>query len=255
VTAAARGTRFEAQPAAGRPLRRARAAARGLALVEVIVATGVLAAIAMLVYGAFAGMRSSKEGVARLAERHHEGREALRRIARELSSAFVSLHRPLDPNAQTMTTVFVGERGSPASRLDFASFSHRRLDRDAHESDQAEISYYGSADPKRSGVVDLVRRSTPRLDLDPARGGRVDVLATDIESFELEYLDPMTGLWSETWDTTDATGQLDRLPLQVKVTLVLEGGRRRALGGSFETLRFVTKVAIPIQKALTFAVE
>ena len=40
------------------------------------------------------------------------------------------------------------------SGVDFTSFSHRRLFRDAHESDQNEISYFLASDPRdRSNLV------------------------------------------------------------------------------------------------------
>jgi general secretion pathway protein J len=69
-------------------------------------------------------------------------------------------------------------------------------------------------------VTDLARRVSPKLDLDPERGGRVDVVATDIDLFDLAYLDPLTGQWTETWDSSQAAGQLNRLPLQVRIVLV-----------------------------------
>ena len=227
----------------------------GFTLVEVLVAVSVLAMISLLLYGAFAGMRRSKEGVQRVTDRHHEGRQAMRRIARELSSAYISKHVPLDESLVATQTAFIGSRGTPADRLDFASFSHRRLDRDSHESDQVEISYFGSRDPKDRDKIDLVRRASPRIDVEPERGGRVEVLATDIDLFDLEYLDPLTGRWQETWDTTQAIGQADRMPLQVRVVLVLNGGRRAKAGRGRDVIRLTTKVAIPIRNPLTFAIQ
>ena len=50
------------------------------------------------------------------------------------------------------------------------------------------------------------------------------MLVEDIDSFDVKYLDATTGLWTETWDTTQATGQLGRLPFEVKISLVLKGG-------------------------------
>ena len=106
----------------------------GFTLIELLIATGVLAAICVLIYTAFAGMRSSKEGVERIDDRYHEGREALRRISRELSSAYISLHRPIDLTLLVVKTAFVGTRGTPADRLDFNSFSNRRFDKNSDTS-------------------------------------------------------------------------------------------------------------------------
>jgi general secretion pathway protein J len=65
----------------------------------------------------------------------------------------------------------------------------------------------------------------------------------------------MTSQWVDTWDTTQATGQPNRLPLQVRVTLVLNGGRKSAAERSRNPLRFVTTVTLPMTQALSFATQ
>lgn len=232
-----------------------RADARGFTLIEMLIAIGVLSVICMLIYGAFAGMRSSKEGVERIDDRYHEGREALRRITRELSSAYISLHRPIDQTFIVQKTAFIGTRGTPADRLDFNAFANRRLDRNTHESDQCELSYFGMSAQKDQGVTDLVRRVSPHLDVKPDKGGRIDVLATDIDLLKFRYLDPLTGNWAETWDSTDTLTHTNQLPIYVHVKLVLNGGRRGSAGRGRGTLRFETKVAIQMYQALSFAIE
>lgn len=225
-------------------------ARRGLTLLEVMVALGILAMVSVLIYGAFDGMARGKKGLIRVGDRYHEGRNAIARITRELSSAFLSQHQPFTPHLSVRETIFSAQKGSPADRLDFTSFSHRRVTKDAHESDQNEISYFGSPDPEVSGKIDLARREATIIDLEPERGGRVNVLAEDIDLFDLRYLDPMSGLWVDTWDTRQAiTGQPNRLPLQVKVNLVLKDG----MGG--KTIPFVTKIPIAMQAPLSFAVR
>ena len=80
-------------------------------------------------------------------------------------------------------------------------------------------------------------------------------MATDIDLFKIEYLDPLTSEWVDTWDTTQATAQPDRLPLQVKVLLVLNGGRRTGVDQGRETIRLVTKIVLPISQPLRFATQ
>lgn len=232
-----------------------RRGSRGVTLVELLIAVAVLAMISVLIYGAFSGMRSSRDGMQRINDRYREGRMAMARIVRELSSAYISKHAPIDESLTVVKTSFIGTPGTPADRLDFNTFAHRRLDRDAHESDQAEVSYFGSPDPDQNGVVDLARRVSPILDVEPQTGGRVEVLATDIDLFELEYLDPVTGLWEENWDSTSLTAQEDRLPLQVRVLLVLNGGRRASDVSGQAPIRLMTKVPIPIFNPLNFATK
>jgi general secretion pathway protein J len=227
---------------------------RGFTLVELLVAIVILASISLLIYSAFAGMKRSREGVERLQDRYREGRLAMTRMTRELQSAYVSLHAPILASLMVQKTAFIATTGTPADRLDFDSFSNRRIDRNSHVSDQCELSYFGSTDPDKPEVTDLVRRVSTKLDLDPKKGGRVEVLATDIDLFKLQYLDPLTNTWLDTWDTTqNVTGQPARLPVQVKIVLVLNGGAREGYGRSQSTIRLVTKVDLPIENALNFA--
>jgi general secretion pathway protein J len=157
------------------------------------------------------------------------------------------MHQPATEQQIRRLTIFAGSNGSPADRVDFTSFSHRRLVRDSHESDQNELSYFGSPDPNVSGKTDLARRESPLIDLEPKRGGEVNVLVEDIELFDVKYLDPTTGLWTDTWDSSQATGQPGRLPLQIKIMLVVKGG------ADGKPITFSTKVPMPMQTPLNFA--
>jgi general secretion pathway protein J len=226
---------------------RSRRRARALTLIEVLVSIGILAIIATLIYGAFDGMSRSRKGITRLGDRYHQGRAAMARITREVQSAFLSRHLPRDKSQAVRLTAFVGQDSSPADRLDFTSFAHRRLLRNTHESDQSEIGYFASRDPEHN-KVDLVRRESKYIDNEPTRGGVVNVLAEDIERFELQYLEPLTGEWVDTWDSTQPAAQLDRLPTEVRVTLVLNGG------AGDQPIKFETKVTLPMQLPLSFAV-
>jgi len=220
-----------------------------------LVAIVILSLISVLIYSAFSSMKRSREGIQRVEDRYREGRLAMARMTRELQSAFISFHAPINTQLLVEKTAFVGTTGMPADRVDFDSFSNRRLDRNSHVSDQCELSYFGSSNPDQSGVTDLARRVSTTLDLEPRKGGRVEVLATDIDLFDLQYLDPMTGSWVDTWDTTQTlTGQPARLPLQVRIVLVLNGGTREGAARGQQSIRLVTKVSPPIQNGLNFAV-
>jgi general secretion pathway protein J len=225
----------------------------GFTLIEVLISISILAFITLLLYGAFAALKRSKDGLARVQDRQREARMAMARITRELQSAYLSAHAPLNQAMLVQKTQFKGERGTPADRLDFTAFANRRLDRNTHVSDQCELSYYGDSNPDGSGTIDLVRRVDTEIDLEPDKGGKVEVLATDIDLFNLEYMDAMSGQWQETWDTTSATGQPDRLPLQVRVILVLNGGARSAADRDRGKIRLVTKVPLAMLNPLTFA--
>lgn len=228
--------------------RLARSGARAITLLEVLVAVAILAMVSVLIYGAFDGMARAKTGVGRVNQRYREGRLALRRIASEVSSAFLSGHQPINLSLAVRHTAFIGMNSSPADRLDFTSFSHRRVTADSHESDQNELSYFGSPDPSRSSKTDLARRESALIDIDPGRGGQVLVLAEDIDLFDLQYLDPVSGMWTERWDSTQAMDQFGRMPLQVKVTLVLRNGP----GGA--NVPLVARIPLAMQTPLVFAI-
>lgn len=226
-----------------KPRRRA----RGLTLLEILVVITILSMISVLIYGAFDGLSRSKTGLARINGRYQEGRSVMRRLAEEVSSSFLTTHQPLSPNLIVRKTIFALKDTSPADRLDLTSFSHRRVTANSRESDQNELSYFGAPDPNVSGKVDLVRREQTVIDFDPNKGGQVMVLAEDIDLFDVKVLDPQSGLWLDSWDTTQATGQPNRLPIQVRVTLVLRGGP----GG--KPIRFEEKIPVPMIEALSFA--
>lgn len=232
---------------ARRRLRSPRRRQRGLTLVEVLVSVAILAMIATLIYGVFDSLSRGKKGEAERGDRARQARGALDRIARELTSAYLTLHTP-PPSLQTRVVAFVGKNASPYDRVDFASFAHWRVDKDSKESDQAEIGFFALPDPDKDDKVDLVRREQSPPDQDPQRGGVVSVLCENVESFDLRYFDPTTGQWLETWDTTQATAQQNRLPLEVKITLVL----KNVPAGMQAT--YVTKLMLPIQQPLSFGV-
>jgi general secretion pathway protein J len=221
----------------------------GLTLIETMVSIGILALTGSLIYGAFDGMSRSRKGITQMADRYQQGRSAMARIAREVQTAFVSRHGDYTNSTsmisqQVRKTAFMGKDNGSLDRLDFTSFAHRQLG--PHESDQAEIGYFGSRN-RETGATDLVRREDKYLDMDPGKGGVVNVLVEDIASFDIEYLDPMTKEWVDEWDTTQAAGQPWRLPMQLRITLVLNGG---PMGKPVE-LR--TRVSPAIQSALEFA--
>jgi general secretion pathway protein J len=219
-----------------------------MTLLEVLVSLGVLAMISLLIYGAFDSLSRGRKGEAMRVDRARQGRDALERITHEIQSAFLSMHNPQSPALITRQTAFIASTSSTYDRLDFASFAHRRVESDAKESDQSEIGYFVVKDPDHEDKMDLVRREQAPPDFDPKRGGVVNVLAEDVEIFDLRYLDPLTGQWLESWDTTQLTGQLNRLPLEVKLTLVLKPVKNTP------PYRFVTKFVLPMQQPLSFGI-
>lgn len=227
---------------------RSAAGSRGMTLIEVVVAIGILAMVAVLIHGVIDSLSRGKKAEAMRNDRAHQGREAIERMVRDLSSAYLSLHVPAVPALVTGKTAFVGRTSTPYDRLDFTAFAHRRTDRDAHESDQAEVGYFVVADPDVSDKMDLVRREQTPIDVDPLKGGIVDAVAEDVSEFHVRYFDPMNSQWVDSWDSTQISGQPNRLPLEISIRLVLKG-----VGGG-PAYTFVTKAFVPIQQPLSFGI-
>lgn len=220
----------------------------GVTLVEVMVAMAIIAIVSTLLYTAFSQTAMNKRVIERDLDRQHEIRMGLERIASELSMAYVSIQVNPSPVLQTVKTCFIGKDDGGSSRIDFTSFSHRRLYRDAHESDQNELSYFVTRHPTEASRNVLARREQNRIDDDPEAGGRTQVLIDDVESFELSYLDPLSGEWLSTWDSTQGAMQPNRLPTQVRVLLRVPNPSGR---GSDVT--YGTRASLPMTYALNHA--
>jgi general secretion pathway protein J len=222
--------------------------ARGMTLLEVLVSLAILAMMSLLIYGAFDSMNRGIKGEQFRSERGREGRDAILRMSRELSSAFLSMHNPTNLALITRQTAFIGQHSSPFDRVEFAAFAHRRIVKNARESDQCEVGFSAATDPDAPDKMDLVRREQTPVDQDPQRGGVVNVLAENIELFSLKYLDPNNGLWSDTWDTTLVNAQYNRLPLEIKIAITMKG--RPGL----DSTTYTTKVMMPMQSPLSFGI-
>jgi general secretion pathway protein J len=227
---------------------RAIARARGMTLIEVVVAIGILAMVSVLIHGVIDSLTRGRKAEGLRTERAHEAREALQRIVRDVSAAYLSMHVPSVTALMTSKTAFVGRSSSPFDRLDFTAFAHRRTERDSHESDEAEVGYFVVADPDAPDKMDLVRREQTPIDLDPLKGGVVNVVAENVTEFEVRYFDPMTSQWVDTWDSMQVSGQPNRLPLQVSIRLVLRGL------GDGPPYEYMTKLFLQIQQPLSFGV-
>jgi general secretion pathway protein J len=221
---------------------------RGFTLLEVILAVTILALVGTMIYGGFSQTALNKARVEKDVDHSRVVHMALERMSRELTMAFVSTHVNPSPDLRVSNTAFIGTDNGSDDRIDFTSFSHRRLYRNARESDQNEISYFVAPHPDDPDVDVLARREQNRIDDDPRRGGKFQILVEGVEEFNVEYYDPLLSEWVQTWDTVNALAQPNRLPTQVRIRLSVRDPRRPD-----ETQTFGTRVAIPITYALNHA--
>jgi general secretion pathway protein J len=221
---------------------------RGFTLLEVLLAVTILALVGTMVYGGFSQTALNKARVEEDVDHSRVVHMTLERIARELTMAYVSTHVNPSLDLRVVQTAFIGKDNGEDDRIDFTSFSHRRLYRNARESDQNEISYFVTENPEDPSTRVLARREQNRVDEDPRRGGKSQILLEDVEEFNVEYFDPLLSDWVQTWSTIDALAQPNRLPTQVRIRLTVKDPRRPN-----ETQTFGTRVTIPITYALNHA--
>lgn len=212
--------------------------ARGFTLIEVLIAMGITVSMALMTIGSLRSLDRASEVARQQDERYAAARVSLGRLSRELSMAFLSdnydTNRYRDP-----PTLFAGRD----DELLFSTMAHVRLYRDAKESDQAIVEYKLDADPEHPGERALFRREKPRLDEEPDRGGRTDLVADHVTSIRFQYWDPKRREWVREW-TTRGSEHAKELPPRVRVELELSLADRR-------TEKFVTEARIELRKALS----
>lgn len=189
--------------------------ARGFSLMEVMIAVGITAVMAAMTIGSLSGLDRAA-GIARAQDdRASAVRVALTRMSREIAVAFLSDNYD-NQRYRERPTLFVGRE----DELTFTAFAHVRLYRDARESDQAVIHYVLDSDPEHSGEKALFRREKVRIDDEPDRGGRRDLVADRLSGLKLEYWDTKRKEWVREWSTKTIEHQ-GELPARVRIELEL----------------------------------
>lgn len=218
-----------------------RASQRGMTLIEIALATAIVAIMGTLTWGSISRSFDAYESVSSIDARFHNVRVAMNRMAREISMAFLT-HPTRDLGKERMWKTIFKTEGSSPTKLHFTSFAHQRLRENAKECDQSEISYFVDRDPDDRDVQNLMRREDVRIDSEPEEGGRAYVLAEDVKDFKLRFFDPKDDDWTDEWDTDDPEFE-NRLPTIVEITLIIEDENRKEM-------KFVTKTRINLVNAL-----
>lgn len=221
---------------------------RGFTLLEIMVSIAVTGMIAIAIWAGTSQTTKARDIVEYSQDKFHQVRVAFDMMNRDLTSSFLSRHRGVEA---THDTIFVGSDGGKEDSIDFAAFSHNRRYFDVNESDQAEISYFLASDIEDSGVLNLVRRSSPILDEDPLEGGQSLVLVQNVVEFDVQYYDVVNKEWQDEWDTMQAIGDGNVLPLQVRIKLVVNerrgASRINSRDEDFEEITYGTQIGIPMR--------
>lgn len=209
---------------------------QGFSLVEILVAVMILAIITSTIWLSFSASLDTQFETRQMDERIHEVRSALDRIAMEISMAYLSTQQSRDKRTQTL---FLGKNLGDSDRIDFNSFSHLRMLKNAKESDQCELSYYTESDGEN---FILYRREDPLIDDDSESGGNRFILLENVTAFNLRYYDPTRKSWVDDWDT-ERRAYRHRLPGQVEIKITYKNTRDEE-----ETLQ--TRTLIYLMEAL-----
>jgi general secretion pathway protein J len=210
----------------------------GFTMLELLVSLAIVAGMMTLLWGSFSLTVHSKRRVEAIEERYHQIRLAMNRMAREISMAYLSKND--QPAALKPRTQFVAQRNSSVDELLFSGLAHVSLKENAKECDQSLIKYYGAPDPDDRSVTNLMRRETRRLGVEhPGEDGAAYIMLEDIEELHFEFYDDQNKEWKDTWNTTSADGQPDRLPPKVRIELTVRGETGKEITFKTETRIFL----------------
>jgi general secretion pathway protein J len=211
----------------------------GFTLLELVLAIGLLALVATVVYGSFRATVDAMERATASGAPARQARVTLARLADELAAADWAPNRP--------ETLFVGSSGElegrPADLLEFTSRSHVWYPTQPPAIEQAMISYTvdRSSPPITSPITGDRLAGVPRLQLwreeqaNPfliSGGGERLLMAEGLAGVEFRFYSK--GEWRDEWSASDERA----LPELVEVVLTFEG-----VGGREEEFR--TLVALP----------
>ena len=166
-------------------------ASRGFTLIEILVAVALLAMMGLILTTATGSILGAIKDTRESQEQYHAARVALGRMEREIAMAYLSKHQS---EFKTTKTAFIGKGNS----LTFSYMGHRRMTRNAPESDEGFVTYRLEKD-KSTGQSILVRREKPVIDNQPEKGGQKLVLATGVSKLTFSYWDFDKESWQSDW--------------------------------------------------------
>ena len=208
----------------------------GFTLIEVVIASALMALILASAYACLSAGYDSQKIVVPRTEILQNARVAMALMAADLraacplsaDAAFVGMTRTLDK--------------AEADNVDFAT--HNYTPRHPREGDYCQESFFLDKDAE-TGQLCLYRRRNPIIAMDPFSGGSREEIARGVRGLKLEYYDGTD--WYATWGETKSSGKqetsekvasnLSGLPTAVRITLYLdsEPPRRKTATAGLET--------------------
>lgn len=217
---------------------------RGFTLIEIMLALAILATLIALTWGTVTSSFRFRRATLDKFDRYRTVQQAMDRMAREISMAFVTNIGQVATNDQGEINYVTGFFGSD-DELAFTSLAHVRTLADEAASEQCEISFRLESQRGEDGDMhqNLVRREDSIIDDEPEEGGTLYPMLRDVERIRFEYWDPTREIADEAWvDQWDAVNDHEgQLPSRVRITLEVQDPliERRTLEFSTQTEIFL----------------
>ncbi|MBT3217457.1 MAG: prepilin-type N-terminal cleavage/methylation domain-containing protein [Proteobacteria bacterium] len=191
---------------------------RGMTLTEITVAIAITLVMSVMVWETTRNTIEFGHIISLQDEATRGARVAMGRLRRDLQLAFLTKHLTAQ---ESYRTIFVALDDDP-DLVYFSTLAHQRIYANSRECDQSEVTIFAEDAPRDRGNGHILyHRESPRIDEEPAEGGKVYPLAYNVRSFDLRYLDSKTNEWRDDWDSRDDIDTANRLPRAVEIGLVL----------------------------------
>jgi general secretion pathway protein J len=173
-------------------------------LVEILLATALVAVTAAMVFGSLHLSMSAIDGARRAAAREQLLRSTLRIMAEELSTAVSTSVGP-------MVGINGNQEGQPADTLAFNTLGQFRGGDSVQESEMVRIVYTREYDRLlrfiRRNIYGVTDESLDRFEL-----------AKLVRAFNLRYFDPQANVWVDEWDGRTRTSPPTAILIELTLT-------------------------------------
>jgi general secretion pathway protein J len=181
----------------------------GFTLVEIVLATALVAVTAAMVFGSLQVSMSAIDGAKRASAREQLMRSTLRIMSEELSTAVSSSNGP-------MMGINANQEGQPADTLAFNTLGQFRGGSSVQESEMVRIVYTRENDRLlrfiRRNVYGVTDESLDQFEL-----------AKFVRGFNVRYFDPKANAWLDEWDGRTRTSA--PAAILIELTLTQDGAQ------------------------------
>lgn len=183
---------------------------RAFTLVEIMIAISIFFTLSYLSYVSIENAFALSTEVKAEEDYTTDVIRVISRMKRELSNAFLIKKKKINARVKT---IFKSEQEYDIDKITFTSFSHLRVNLNAKESDQAEISYFGRKQNSDEGRgYKLMKRESFFIDDKPEKGGVIREIARNVKEFHCKYYKNNSGdeSWVDVWnsDGIETNGKL-----------------------------------------------